>query len=70
MLRDQHSPGEQGRRIELGGHRDPFQTGRDGERELRVSEELWGPVTMYVKLPEGVTCRQLTVHHAGDDMMT
>ena len=38
-----------------------FQTGKNGETELRVGEELWGPVRMFVKLPEHVTCDQCII---------
>ena len=37
------------------------QTGERGEAELRVSEDLWGPVTMYVKLPSNLTCHQCII---------
>ena len=37
------------------------QTGKNGERELLVSEELSGPVTLYVKLPDTVTCDQCII---------
>lgn len=38
-----------------------LQTGKNGEAELLVSEELSGPVTMYIKLPDGVTCDQCII---------
>lgn len=38
-----------------------LQTGKDGETELRVREELWGPVKMYVKLPDNLTCDQCII---------
>ena len=39
---------------------------KNGEKELLVSEELSGPVTMYARLPDGVQCHQCILQVSQD----
>ena len=41
-----------------------LETGEHGEQEFKVTDDMWGPVKMFVKLPDHVSCHQciLQVH--------